>query len=162
MKPILLIFFLILVSRVSTQDLQHEIMISTVQDTVSIMTDYLPNYIKNIPWKSDTATWDMNGLKAPFIRRIIAKKPESQELVFSNSNAVSLQYDQGTVENFQLSGGTLFSLGESGKNLFGDGKIYTGYYIPKRPYYTHLLYPSDKQIEYFYKMVYLSLIHILL
>lgn len=154
MKPFLLLFLLISVTRASTQDLQHEIMISTLQDTVSIMTDYLPNYIKNIPWKSDTATWDMNGLKAPFIRRIIATKQESKELVFSNSNAVSLLYDQGTVEHFNLIGGTLFSLGESGKNLFGDGKLYTGYYYPKRPYYNHLLYPSDKQKESFYRMVY--------
>jgi hypothetical protein len=129
-------------------------MISTLHDTVSIMTDYLPSYIKNIPWKSDTATWDMNGLKAPFIRRVIVLRPESSETVFPKSYSLSIPYDQGTFEYFQLSKGNLYSIGESGKNLFGNGKLYNGYYIPMRPYPSHEMYSSDKTKDSFYKMVY--------
>ncbi len=154
MKSIILVLFIIQVCRLNAQDLQHDIMVSAEQDTVTIMTDYLPSYIKNIPWKSDTPTWDLNGLKAPFIRRVIALKPESTEIAFAKKFTSSIPYDQGTIEHFQLNEGTLYSLGESGKNLFGNSKLYSGYYLPKRPYHNREMYSGEKQKINLYKMVY--------
>lgn len=153
MKLFTILFFILQSCLLEAQDLLHDIMISTIHDTVSIMTDYLPNYIKNIPWKSDTGTWDLNGLKAPFIRRVIATKQERPTIQY-HASSIALSYDQGTVEYFQIKLGTLYSIGESGRNLFGNGKLYDGFYTPSRPYYNHLVYNVGNQKESIYKMVY--------
>lgn len=82
----------------------------------------------------DTAIWDLNSLKAPYIRRIIKSRFESKDLV-SKYNTCSLPLDHQSSEEIILVENQYFSVGKSNVDLFKNGTLYTGYYQYKRPFY---------------------------
>lgn len=127
-KILSLIFsYLLTILLVKSQDIAHEYLITSESDSISFMTDYLPKNVKSLTWKNHDSIWDLNGLKAPFIRLSIAKNPKEKPKVFETCNKV-VQFDDASYEYFKDSAGIVKSYGISGINFFKDGKLYTGYY----------------------------------
>jgi hypothetical protein len=116
-------------------------MIPVTQDTILFMSDHLPKGIKYWPFRTDSNNWDLNGVKAPFIRRLILTREDPSFEFFKKANAFAV-LNQTTREYLRIAHDSIISYGINGVDLFNDGHYYKGYYDVPR------LYKSNKQHEH--------------
>ncbi|MEP7321488.1 MAG: hypothetical protein ABI761_06195 [Saprospiraceae bacterium] len=122
-------------------------------DTVLFMSDQLPTGIKYWPFNSDSMKWDLNGVKAPYIRRSILINDEPSPALFNFSNAV-VQINPTSREFLKISPDTILSYGINGVDLFNDGKYYTGFYTSPRIFHNKTFATSKVPLKSNYKLVY--------
>lgn len=109
----------------------YDCAIPDVSDTIQFMTDHLVKGVKFWPFRSDSVKWDLNGVKAPFIRKSIIRHENSE--LFKKANA-SVMVGDGMKEWIRVSQDSVVSYGIEGINLFKNGILYTGYYSEPRIY----------------------------
>ncbi len=111
--------------------MNQNLFLANAEDTVSYMTDFLPRGVKTWPFNSDSLAWDLNGVKAPYIRKWVynALPPEDRE--FEKANAMLVSGTQ-SAEYVFISGDSILSVGVIGVDLFKDGTLFKGSYHPTR------------------------------
>lgn len=144
---------LVFSAEVSAQTVTAYPMIPVAQDTILFMSDNLPKGIKYWPFHTDSSNWDLNGVKAPFIRRSILTREDPSFEFFKQAN-VFASLNQSTREYLKIAHDSIVSYGINGVDLFNDGHYYKGYYdIPR-------LYRWNKQRDHVadyisvYKLIY--------
>lgn len=109
----------------------HSLILPRIGDTTYLMQDNQPRNIRFWPFKSDSSKWDLNGVRAPYIKRTILYPVTNEPERLRGSNAFILTGHQSK-EYFKMDSMTIESIGVTGSDLFGDGQLLNGYYFPPK------------------------------
>lgn len=103
-------------------------------DTLTYMTDYLPRGVKAWPFNSDSTQWDLNGVKAPYIRAWIYHPIDHEGSPYQHKQTNAyLMTNAQSIEYLKITKDSIVSYGIHGVDLFKNGTLFNGYYMPARP-----------------------------
>lgn len=114
------------------QNINQTFKLPQAGDTSYLMQDNQPHNIRFWPFQSDSSKWDLNGVRAPYIKRTILQPTANLPEALKGSNAFIWTGHQSR-EFFKVSPQSIESIGITGIELFGDDKRFTGYYFPPKP-----------------------------
>lgn len=126
-----LIFCLCFIRFMQAQAPSRMIPVPKIGDTLLVMQDNLPKTVRHWPFRSDSTRWDLNGVRAPFIRKIVIRDAAADPVALRGSNAW-IETGFRSKEFYWIDENTLKSIGVTGVDLFGDGHSFTGYWFPQR------------------------------
>lgn len=115
------------------QNIGNEYMVPFPNDTLLYMTDFLPKGVRCDNFGSDSTKWDLNGVKAPYIRKTVVNQVEEPSSLFFGSTG-TIAIGKNAVEYLKIGGDSVSSFGLDRIDLFGDGHQYYGKYITPRIY----------------------------
>jgi|GEM_PF-1199519 len=102
-----------------------------IGDTLLVMQDNLPKTVRHWPFRSDSTRWDLNGVRAPFIRKIMIQNAAADPMALRGANAW-VETGFQSKEFYWMDENSIKSIGVTGMDLFGDGRGFTGYWFPQR------------------------------
>lgn len=118
-------------TRVYGQNIKQTFILPQLGDTLYVMQDNQPRNIRYWPFLSDSSKWDLNGIRAPYIKRTILQPTSGEPNALKGSNAFISTGHQSR-EYFKVGPRRVESIGITGMDLFGDGTLFTGYYFPPK------------------------------
>lgn len=117
--------------RLYGQSVKQSFIIPQLGDTLYLMQDNQPKNIRYWPFRSDSTKWDLNGVRAPYIKRTILQPTSGDPGALRGSNAFIWTGHQSR-EFYQVGPQKIEAVGIAGIDLFGDGTLYNGYYFPNK------------------------------
>lgn len=135
------------------QNLGNEYMIPFPNDTLLYMTDFLPKGVSCGYFGSDSSKWDLNGVKAPYIRKTVVNHPEELPSWFSGTTG-TITIGKTAIEYLRIGADSVLSYGLGGIDLFGDGHQYIGKYMTPRVYRPLVTNAEHQPDQQYNKLVY--------
>lgn len=102
-----------------------------IGDTLLVMQDNMPKTVRHWPFMSDSTSWDLNGVRAPFIRKRMIQDAAADPMALRGANAW-IETSFRSKEFYLIDENSIKSIGVTGVDLFGDGLSFTGYWFPQR------------------------------
>jgi len=118
-------------SVVNGQTIKHSFIIPQLGDTLYLMQDNQPRNIRYWPFHSDSTKWDLNGVRAPYIKRTILQPTSGEPEALRGSNAF-IWIGHQSREFYKVGPQKIEAVGIAGIDLFGDGTLSNGYYFPSK------------------------------
>jgi len=128
---LLVLFTSLEYSESSGQSVNEPFLLPQPGDTLYLMQDNQPRNIRFWPFNSDSAKWDLNGVRAPYIKRTILYPASDDPNALRGADAFTWTGFQSR-EYFKVNAQTIESIGITGVDLFGDGHDFTGNYFPPK------------------------------